>query len=161
MRNIVTILLFLLMLSEFILAAGIKGKVADLQTGEPLIGANVLIVGTSFGAATDVNGVYEIRNLNAGSYDVKASYIGYQSITTSQVRVNSELTTELNFKLPSEGVSVGEIEVVAEKPLIQKDNTNAIRTTTSEDIDALPVRGINNIIALTPGVVLQAIIWKG
>ena len=154
MKRMVTILFSLLLCTSVLLGQGrLRGKVTDLQTGEPLIGANVMITGTSFGAATDVNGNYEIRNLNAGVYEVKASYVGYQSILTSNVRVTTDLATDMNFQLPSEGISVEEIQVVAERPLIQKDNTNAIRTTTSEDIAALPVRGVNSIVSLEAGVV--------
>lgn len=153
-----TLLFSLLLLPSLVLMAQtgrMKGKVTDLTNGEPLIGANVIIVGTSFGAATDVKGEYSISNLTPGTYEVKASYIGYQTITQVNVRVNADLTTELNFQLPAEGISVGEVVVVSERPLINKSNTNAIRTTTSDVIEALPVRGVNNIIALTPGVVQQ------
>jgi len=158
MKRTISVILFLLLLPTFLFAstAGkIKGKVTDLQSGEPLIGANVIVVGTSLGAATNVNGEYEISNVDVGVYEVKASYIGYQAITTSNVRVSADLTTELNFELPAEGVSVGEVEVVALRPLINKSNTNAIRVTTSDDIDLLPVRGVANLMALTPGVILQ------
>lgn len=153
-----TLLFSLLLLPSLVLVAQtgkLKGKVTDLTNGEPLIGANVIVVGTSLGAATDVNGEYSISNLNAGTYNVKASYIGYQAITQTEVRVSAELTTELNFQLPAEGISVGEVVVVSERPLINKSNTNAIRSTTSDVIETLPVRGINNILKLTPGVVLQ------
>lgn len=100
-----TILFSLLLLPTIMLAqtGKIKGKVTDLTSGEPLIGANVLVVGTSLGAATDVKGEYAIFNLQAGVYEVKASYIGYQTITLTNVRVNTDLTTELNFQLPGEG----------------------------------------------------------
>lgn len=152
-----TVLLSLLILPTIVLAQSgkIKGKVTDLTTGEALVGANVLVVGTSFGAATDINGEYTILNLNAGTYEVKASYIGYQTITQTNVRVNTDLTTELNYQLPAEGISVGEVVVVSERPLINKSNTNAERIKTSEDIEALPIRGVDNILSLTAGVVLQ------
>lgn len=150
-------LLLFLSLPSLLLAQGrIKGKVTDLETGEPLIGANVLIVGTSYGAAADVNGEYLIINLSAGTVEVRCSYIGYQTITTSDVRVTTGLTNEVDFQLPAEGVAVSDVVVIAERPLIQKDNTNKIRTTTSDDIDILPVRGVDNIIALTVGVVQEA-----
>lgn len=150
-------LLLFLSLPSLLLAQGrISGKVTDLETGEPLIGANVLVVGTSFGAATDVNGEYLIINLSAGTVEVRCSYIGYQTITTSDVRVTTGLTNEVNFQLPAEGVSVSDVVVIAERPLIQKDNTNKIRTTTSDDIDVLPVRGVDNIISLTAGVVQES-----
>jgi len=133
----------------------ITGKVVDLQTGEPLVGANVLVVGTTFGAATDVNGDYSISHLDPGVYVLKASYIGYKSVTISNLRVNAALATAADFRLPSQGVSVGEVQIVAQRPLVNPSNTNAIRTTTTEQIQSLPVRGIDNIVALTPGVVSQ------
>lgn len=158
MKRWVTVLLSFLLLPMLLLAGTtgkIKGKIVDQTNGEPLIGASVIIVGTSFGAISDINGDYSVSNLTAGTYTVKASYIGYQSTTISNVRVNVDLTTDLNFKLTSEGIAVGEVLVVSERLLINKSNTNAIRATTSEVIDALPVRGLNNIISLTPGVVLD------
>ncbi len=158
MKKILYILFFTMSLTAAVSAGTvgkIKGKVVDKTTGEALVGANVLIIGTTFGAATDINGEYVISNLNADVYQVRASYVGYQSVLISNVRVNADLTTELNFELPLQGVSVGEIEVIAQKPLINKSATNANRITNSDDIEALPVRGVNQILALTPGVVLQ------
>jgi len=157
MNRLITILFLLLLLPAMALAQSgrLRGQITDQETGEALIGANIIVVGTSYGAATDVNGDYTILNLVAGTYEIKASYIGYQARTVSNVRINSDLTTELNFQLPAEGIQVGTVEVVAVRPLINKSNTNAQRITTSDDIDALPVRGVDNILALTPGVILQ------
>ncbi|GBD91494.1 TonB-dependent Receptor Plug Domain protein [bacterium BMS3Abin04] len=152
-RLFFTLFLFVL-LPVFLLGQGrVKGKVTDLSTGEVLIGANIIVVGTSYGAATDVNGEYVIRNLTAGTYTLKASYLGYQAITTQNVRVNSDLTTEIDFQLPPEDISVGTVTIVAERPLIQKDATSSIRTVTNEDIQNLPVRGVTNIATLQAGVV--------
>lgn len=153
-RKFTFLLLFFLILPAVILAQGrIKGKITDVQSGEPLIGANVVVAGTSLGAATDLRGEYVIDNLTPGTYTLKASYIGYQTITINNVRVNEDLTTETNFQLPAEGLTTGMVEVTAIRPLINKSNTNAQRITTAEDIEALPVRGVNNIIALSAGVV--------
>jgi hypothetical protein len=152
-----TILFLLLLLPAMALAQSgkLRGQITDQETGEALIGANIIIVGTSYGAATDVNGEYIVLNLIAGTYEVKASYIGYQAKTISNVRVNADLTTGLDFQLAAEGIQVGTVEVVAERPLVNKYNTNANRITTSDDIEALPVRGVDNILATTPGVVFQ------
>ncbi|MCU7490657.1 MAG: TonB-dependent receptor [Ignavibacteria bacterium] len=158
-RKILFLTMFCMLLPAFLLAqtttGRIKGKVTDRQTGEPLVGANVQVVGTTSGAATDVNGDYEIRNLQPAVYSLKASFIGYTAITLNNVRVNAGLTTEGNIPLPAEGVTVGTVEVTAVRPLINKSNTNAVRITTSEDIQALPVRGVNNILSLTAGVTIQ------
>ncbi len=157
MKRSLTFLLILL-LTPICLSAQtgkIKGNVSDLAGGEALIGANILIVGTSLGAATDANGDFTVTNIEAGVYSVRASYIGYQSKTISNIRINAGLTTELNFELAGEGFEVAEITVMASRPLVNKYATNANRISTSEDIEALPVRGINNILSLTAGVTFQ------
>lgn len=158
MKKHIIVLLFFVLLPYLTFAATIgkiKGTVTDLTSGEPLIGANVLVIGTSFGAATDVNGNYTITNLEAGVYQVRASFVGYQAVTYSNIRVNADLTTELDFKLPGEGIELQVVNVVAEKPLVNKSSTNASRITTSDVLESLPVRGIDNILGLTAGVVLQ------
>ncbi|MEI7812601.1 MAG: TonB-dependent receptor [Ignavibacteria bacterium] len=146
----------LLCLIPVLLMAGtkgrIKGKITDMQSGEPLIGANVIVEGTSSGSTSDVNGEFVIQNLEAGSYQLHASFIGYQTISVTNVRVSSDLTVEQNFRLPAEGISVATVTIIAPKPLVNKDNTNAIRVTTSEDIKALPIRSVAGIYSLTAGV---------
>ena len=154
-RKIFYFLLFLALCPVLINAGTkgrIKGKVVDLQTGEALIGANVLVVGSTAGANTDASGEYLIQNLDPGVYTLKASYVGYQTITISNVRVNADLTQITNFELPSQDIQVGQVDIIAKRPIIQKDNTNAVRITTNEDIAALPVRGFNSFFTLTPGV---------
>lgn len=157
MNRLMTILFLLLLLPAMALAQSgkLRGQITDQETGEALVGANVIVVGTSYGAATDVNGEYIILNLVAGTYEVRASYIGYQAKAISNVRINADLTTGLDFQLAAEGIQFGTVEVTAEKPLVNKYNTNANRITTSDDIEALPIRGVDNILATTPGVVLQ------
>ncbi|MCC7094202.1 MAG: carboxypeptidase-like regulatory domain-containing protein, partial [Ignavibacteriaceae bacterium] len=78
MNRLITILFLLLLLPAMALAQSgkLRGQITDQETGEALVGANVIVVGTSYGAATDVNGEYIILNLVAGTYEVKASYIG-------------------------------------------------------------------------------------
>jgi len=157
MNRIFTVLLFFLILPIVALAQSgqFRGTITDQETGEPLIGANVLVVGTNQGAATDINGEYIILNLHADVYALRASYIGYQEKTIQNIRVVAGLTSEINFQLAAEGLEVGEVVVIAQRPLINKYNTNANRITTSDDIKALPVRGVDEILALIPGVVLQ------
>lgn len=131
----------------------ISGKITDSQSGEPLIGANVIIVGTTMGSATDIDGNYYILNVRPGSYALRVSFIGYQTINISNVIVTSELTTELDIKLSSEAITVAEVEIVAERPLVNKNATNAIMTVRAEDIKNIPTRGYLDVIALQPGIV--------
>ena len=133
----------------------ISGKVIDMQTGEPLIGANILIVGTSLGAASDVDGEYLITSITAGEYNVRASYIGYQDVTVNNLKVTSGLTTRLDFDLQSTGFSTNEVVIVSQRPLIEKTSTNAVRIVGAEDFENLGIRNLNDMVALQPGVVLQ------
>jgi len=147
------------MFTPVLLLAGtqgkIRGKVVDGQTGEPLIGAAVVVVGTPLGSTTDISGEFSILRLDAGTYQVKASYIGYQSVSISNIRVNADLTTDANFKLSPEGVTVGTVEIIAERPLINKSATNSVRIIDGEAITALPTRGVDAVVRLQPGVVQQ------
>ncbi len=156
-RKFYTILLLMLISCSFVLAQSgrVSGKVTDKETGEALIGANIIIVGTSFGAASDVNGDYTIRQVQPGNYSIKASYIGYQDVTVSEVRVVAGLTAEQNFQLSSSNITTGEVVIVSQRPLIEKSSTNAMRIVGSEDITTLPVRDVDQIVALQPGIVQQ------
>ena len=91
----------------------IKGKILDAQTNEPLIGASVLIEGTTNGAAADLDGNYVIHNVGAGTYTLIASYVAYQSKTKTGVVVerNNEITVD--FLLSTDDISLQEVEVVA------------------------------------------------
>ena len=60
----------------------IVGVVTDAETGDPLIAANVWLVDTQWGAATDVRGRYAVEDVPPGTYDVRISYAGYQSLDT-------------------------------------------------------------------------------
>ncbi len=149
------ILTVMLILPGLLLAqvGKIAGKVVDRETKEPLIGANVIIEGTTLGASTDINGNYVILNVPPGIYTLKASYVGYQTITIRNVRVTVGLTTEVNFELPSEAIQVPTVEVVAERPLVQKNATNEIRVVRAEDVQNMPLRGYTSVVAIQTGVV--------
>ncbi len=158
MQRKLFILLFAMVLVPSLLFAAtgkIHGKVTDAGTGEALVGANIVIVGTSMGAATDVNGEFTILNVVVGTYQLRCSYVGYQSITVSNVRVNADLTTEQTFKLPAEGVTVATVEITAERPLINKSATNAVRIIDQEFFAKIPARGLNAVLGLQPGIVSQ------
>ena len=89
LRVLICVFLALAIVSALALAGEtgkIRGKITDSQTGEVLIGANVIVVGTSWGGTTDVDGMFVILNVPPGTYTLKASFLGYQSITVSKDR---------------------------------------------------------------------------
>lgn len=133
----------------------LRGRITDKESGEAMIGATVVLEGTTRGAATDVNGEYIVLAVPAGVYTVRANYIGYAQYSISNIRVSAAQTTTLDFQLSSSAVQLTEINVIAERPLIQRNTTNTIRNATQEELHNLPVRGVGAVVALQAGVVNQ------
>ncbi|NOZ60865.1 MAG: TonB-dependent receptor [Calditrichaeota bacterium] len=154
--KIFTIILILLIFSGQIFCGTtglLKGKVTDKATGEPLIGANVLLVGTRFGAATDEQGKFVIYHIPAGRYQVKVLMIGYQPYLVDNVRIIMDVKTELDIQMSEVAVDLGkEIVVTAERPLIQKDITGTMHAVSAKKITELPVDSYLDVISLQPGV---------
>ena len=90
-------------------SAMVRGTILDAVTREPLPWANIVIVGTSIGGASDIEGKFEIRSAPVGSYTVKATYIGYE---TSELEVVLTADQVLELELPLEPVSLIEEEVI-------------------------------------------------
>ena len=133
----------------------IAGTVTDKQSKEPLIGASVLVMGTTIGASTDLEGRYIIMNVSPGTYNLKVSYVGYQEVLIQNVQVTAGLTQSINFEMLASAIEVAPVTIIAERPIVEKSATNAVRIMKAEDIDKLPVRGIRAVFTLQPGVVLQ------
>ncbi len=140
------------------LTAGTTGKIVgtviDKSTKEPLIGANVLLVGTSLGSLTDLDGNYMILNVPPGIYSVRVSMIGYKTLITEDVKLSIDMTTTLNIALQQTVLQTDEaVTVVAERPLIQKDMTSSLSTVGAEEIKDLPVQSMEDVLELQAGVV--------
>jgi hypothetical protein len=152
-KNILLILFLILNCSSFSVTGKIQGKVTDKNTGEALPGVNVMILGTTLGAATDVNGEYFILQVTPGEYEVKASMIGYQQVVVRNVRVRSDLTTTINFEIEETTVQLeGEVVVTAVRPVIQKDVTSSTQFVGIEELERLPVVDAKEGVFLQAGV---------
>ena len=133
----------------------LRGVVTDKETGDPLVGANVIIEGTNMGAAADLNGEFIVLGVPPGLYSVRTEYIGYQRTTISNIRISSNITTTLDFQLASAALNMDAVLIVAERPIVQRNTTNTVRMTTQEDLANIPIRGLQNIIGINAGVVQQ------
>jgi outer membrane receptor protein involved in Fe transport len=150
------VMIFSIIPSLVFAAAGkIRGQIIDDKTKEALVGASVVIVGTNYGAVTDVEGNFIILNVPPGTYSLRASFIGYQNTTLSNIKVSEDLSSEANFRLISSEVQLTEVIIINDRPLVNKNATNSVRISTQEDIEKLPVRGVQAAVALSPGVVQQ------
>jgi CarboxypepD_reg-like domain/TonB dependent receptor-like, beta-barrel/TonB-dependent Receptor Plug Domain len=95
----------------------ISGVVHDEGNGEELVGANVLIVGTTKGASTDLDGRYVIQNVEPGKYDLRISYVGYETKVVTDVAARDGETVEINVNLQSSTYTAEEVIVTAERVL--------------------------------------------
>ncbi|MBX7151375.1 TonB-dependent receptor [bacterium] len=156
-------LLLLLAVAVFVpvqLFAGTNGKITgmvkDKETGDALPGVNIILEGTTMGAATNAQGEFSIINVPAGVYTVSTSMIGYTKVTKQNVRVLPDFTTRLDFDLSATELGGEEVVIVAERPLIQKDQTMTMTVTSSEEIKNLPVRGFQAAANLGVGITIQS-----
>ena len=92
----------------------IKGVVVDATNGESLPGANVSIKGTTTGTATDLNGRYRLTDLDPGTYDIVASFVGFARQTVTGVEVEAGETTTIDVTLQEESAQLEEVIVEAE-----------------------------------------------
>lgn len=153
--TMVAIVLSIIVLSPLAFA-GITGKIVgvikDKETGERLIGVNVIVLGTTLGASSDLNGEFLINNVPVGTYTVQSSYVGYQTVRVEKVRVSADLTTTVNFDLSAQAIEIGAVIVVAERPLVERELTATTRIATSAEIAKMPLRTANAVVVYTAGV---------
>lgn len=151
---------FIITLAVLLLSVGllfgqtgkIAGQIKDAATGEGLPGANVLIEGTNLGAATDLAGRYSIINVPPGTYTLKATYIGYSTITMQNVRVNINLTTTANFDLQQQAIAGEEVVVTAEAPIVQPDISANVANVNAAELVNIPITGVSEFVNLQAGI---------
>ncbi len=149
--------LLCLMLIPVFIWGGVTGKISgvvkDAESGDPLPGVNIIIDGTMMGASTGLDGTYFIINIPPGIYSVRASMMGYKVVVQKEVLVRVGLTTELNFNLSQSVLELGEVvEVIAERPIVQKDLTSGRAIVTSEEIKEMPVESFRGVLSTKAGV---------
>lgn len=150
-----SLLLTLLFINSSYAQSGkIAGKVVDGSTKEGLPFVNIIIEGTTIGAASDIDGFFSIIGIGPGNYNVRASAIGYSSQTVTGVRVSIDLTTEVNFELFEASIELKqEVVVVATRPLITKDLTSSTAIVGADEISVLPVTEFQEVLQLQAGIV--------
>lgn len=130
----------------------ISAKVVDAKTGEPVVRASVSIVETKQGAYTKDNGVATIINVSPGqSYTVVAKFAGYEPRTINGVKVSSNLTTSLDFKLST---TVQKEIIVESRPIVDKSETKqGVRMDSAAITNTPGVNNLDQLTSLTPGVI--------
>lgn len=149
----ISIILFSLSFSVFAQTGKIAGRITDAANGEGIPFVNVVVAGTTQGAASNLDGDFSIINLKPGVYSVKISAIGYNSVTYQNINVSTGLTTALNAKLSSNAVTISQdVVVVAERPMVQKDLTASTSIMSDQLISELPVTEVGDLLQLQAGI---------
>ncbi|MFZ0454633.1 MAG: TonB-dependent receptor [Ignavibacteriaceae bacterium] len=155
-------LIFFLIFQSFSLAqsGSIEGTVKDKSTGEALPGANVIVKGTSLGAATDLDGKFLIRNLPVGKQNLEISYVGYNTINVD-VTIAANKTLQEDFSLEAktlEGQTVtvtaqarGQLSAINQ----QLSSSNLVNVVSAEKMQELPDANLAESIGRLPGISLQ------
>ncbi len=131
----------------------IAGKIIDAENGEPLPGVNVIIEGTTMGAATDSKGEYFIINIPPGSYTIVATMMGYKTINKTGVLVSVDRTITVDFQLEATVIEGEVVTVVAEREVVQMDVSSSKVTATVAQIKEVPlVQDFNEYVQLQAGI---------
>src|SRR3989339_679326 len=110
----------------------LAGKIKDQKTGDELPGVNIILKGTYYGAATDINGNFRINNISAGSYTIEISFIGYKTVQFTGMDIEANKTKQLDVDL---------------------EETQSKRTVSKDEIEVSLVENISDVVVQQAGVV--------
>ena len=154
---LIRIVLIFFLLFNFIFSADsgiITGHIEDKDTGEPIIGANVIVKGTYKGTASDVEGNFRISGLSPGAYDLSISTIGYKIQLYTGVKIIDGITNNLNIIMESTTLALGqEVVVVGKKSLFEPELTSSLRHIDSKEISKKMANSIDDLLEGQTGVV--------
>jgi hypothetical protein len=138
----------------------LQGKVLDATTGEPLIGAQVIVTGTDQGTVTDVDGQYRLR-VSVGTYSLDIQYLGYQPKTVTGIQVAPGVSNFQDIALPPEAIQAETIQVVIsaeeERGSVigalahQRRSTNVVSGVSAEEISRAPASNAADAVKRVTG----------
>lgn len=111
LKRFLTLLIFTFATAAAFAQGSVGGTITDAKTGEAIIGANVVVAGTTTGTATDIEGKFLISNLAAGSYTLTVSYVTYKTITIPDVVIEDAKRLTIDASLNEESTELGEVVV--------------------------------------------------
>ncbi len=131
----------------------ITGTVKDAKSGENLVGVNVVVQGTSLGAATDINGQYFIVNVPVGTYNLKVSMIGYKTQIITGVVVSLDRVTQEDISMEPSVIEAQAVVVTAKRDELHKEVSSTQLVVNDREINSTSgIRAINTFLEKLPGV---------
>jgi outer membrane receptor protein involved in Fe transport len=150
--RLIALLLIIVSSNKFLAqdTGNINGKITD-QQNQPVAFANVLIIGTTIGAASDVEGNYTISNVPAGTHDLRASAVGYRAVVVS-ITVTAGGTLTQNFTLVADILNLEGVVVTGTiTPRTKLESTVAISTLSAKEIEQASPRSTTEVLRYVPG----------
>lgn len=162
LRSIYVLFISLVSFQAFPQNGTISGRVTDHKSAEGVIGASVVIQGTTVGAATDIEGNFQINSVKPGTYTVVVSSITYKTQTIADVAVESGNKTSLQITLVEDVAELEEIIVTAKKEIATdfslisaiRESKLVVSGISSEQITKLPDRDAAQVMQRVPGVTI-------
>lgn len=134
----------------------ITGIVLNEATKQPIPFVNILVLDTNYGASTDENGKFKIENLPINSYSVRASAVGFMSVTKTDIIVSNIKSNELVFLLRQMPIELENVTVMSDYFSNDRTEIGSIKTFSYEEIRRSP-GGFEDVIralSVLPGVAL-------
>ena len=150
------LLMTLFFISSTTFAQNVKvyGTVSNVLNNEPIPFANVILEGKNIGATTDVDGNFELNDVEPGTYNFRCSYIGFELSSKSEIRVSPNKNLRLNFQLSENTQLIDEVQITANTFNKTEESPTSLRTINASEIYRSPGgdRDISKVIANLPGV---------
>ena len=128
----------------------LAGKITD-KDGNAVPGATVRVLGTTRGATSKITGNYTIVNINAGSYDVRVTAVGYDTLT-KRVSIVADQTLTVNFVLNQGGIQMKTVDVSAEREMVRSTDIGTTRVTKGDDLTKVARDNIASALSLSAGI---------
>ena len=133
-----------------------KGTITDKKTNEPLPFVNVVVKQDGKqvqGGTTDFDGVFTIKGLSVGTYDVEVSFVGYNRYLQTGVQVKASGFTVVDIQLTSGATNLDVVDIVADKvPIIEVGTPESGQRMNAEDIQRMPGNSVDAIVASVGGM---------
>ncbi|MGB7055595.1 MAG: TonB-dependent receptor [bacterium] len=130
----------------------IQGTVSDGKTGEPIVDANVLLLNSDIGAATDNEGNFFILNVAPGDYKLEVSCLGYGTKRIANVTVEYDKTVRLTIPLEPTNIEIAPVTVTSDRPAVSKDMVGTTYLVRKDEISYLPVDYTIDLVAFQAAV---------
>ena len=156
MKNIFFLLSIILSTSTLAQKGNVRGFVYEEGSGEPVIFSSVFLKGTTIGAATDINGLYNISKINPGNYTLVVTYIGYDT-TEVEISLRAGEILNKNLEIKKSSIQLGEVKISSEREEMRTEVKAAAIKISKQDLEMIPTIGgdpdLAQYMQVIPGVV--------